>query len=980
MNNQLNLALRLKYDGKAVSIGAARNVNDLNRIPQAINGQIAANQRLGASQSKVMRQQAALGSQLGVIQNGYEQLTGVLGGLATIGTAAMFVRDTGAAQALNTRLQGLTDSAREYNAVQNYLFATADRLNTSYTTLADSYSKILNLQQSGIVNQSEGVQILEGMANAAAKFGASNVQLEQSLFGMTQGMTAGVLRAEELNQVTEPLPGLMQKLDKAAGVAAGGFRQLVNDGRVTSQMFKRYLIKALGEYAGAAEATEGKINASFAEMGNEYQRLIREYEKPVNFAVTNVANAITAGMRELRENKDLVEGLTTTATALAIVLGGQLAGAAAKSTSAFIAKTIATNKAFQADLQLAAANKRAAVTENQRAIQEQAAAKRQLAMASNATLRSKAIHQLAAANQKAALTQANLNAATSTYSLVARKASVAGRALTGVMGLLGGPVGAAVTAGLAIAYFATQGDDASKSSKRLETHLYDLSDAFNSVKNVSAIAQIKSANDQTKNYTANIAEAYKKITRLRSLMDNAGSDRAKYQYKTQIDGIQRYINEQAALRAELMKTASDASNFKANLDALNWQQLAEGTKQAVSALPDNIKQLELSLMGEEARLKASYEKRKAMVEQARENDAGNKAKYNAILQQLSAQYSANVKEIVNKREQTKTRIQNEAEEKRKNDLKAELENRIAQIKGYADREALAAYQNQLAVEDAKQQARIEAKRRSQLGLAANDEVGELKYNADNEIRDLERQQELNASQGFHSQREADEAAHQERLMQIRSRYTGALQSNVMQFANFEKQTQAEKANAIVGLGAQMYKTMGQQSKTAFKAYKAFAITQALINTYQSATSAFAALAPIPIVGPALGAAAAATAVMMGMQQVRQIKSQQPAGIAHGGMDYVPNESTYILQRGERVLSPKQNVEISAMARHYNTGGQGGTSGGVSFSIKNEIIVQGSVNDEQSAQQTGDYIAQRIVATVVGNINENGSIIRAVRAA
>ncbi len=86
-------------------------------------------------------------------------------------------------------------------------------------------------------------------------------------------------------------------------------------------------------------------------------------------------------------------------------------------------------------------------------------------------------------------------------------------------------------------------------------------------------------------------------------------------------------------------------------------------------------------------------------------------------------------------------------------------------------------------------------------------------------------------------------------MQIRSRYTGELQSNVMAFANFEKQTQAEKANAIVG--------------------------------------------------PALGAAAAATAVMMGMQQVRQIKSQQPAGIARGGMDYVPNESTYILQRGER---------------------------------------------------------------------------------
>lgn len=112
---------------------------------------------------------------------------------------------------------------------------------------------------------------------------------------------------------------------------------------------------------------------------------------------------------------------------------------------------------------------------------------------------------------------------------------------------------------------------------------------------------------------------------------------------------------------------------------------------------------------------------------------------------------------------------------------------------------------------------------------------------------------------FYSQRKVDKETHQERLMQIRSRYTSALQSNIMQFANFEKQPQAEKANAIVGLGTQMFKTMGQQSKTAFKAYKAFAITQALINTYQSETRAFAALAPIPFVGPALGATAAALA-------------------------------------------------------------------------------------------------------------------------
>lgn len=37
------------------------------------------------------------------------------------------------------------------------------------------------------------------------------MQLEQSLFGLEQGMGNGVIRAEEFNQITDPMPGLLQK-------------------------------------------------------------------------------------------------------------------------------------------------------------------------------------------------------------------------------------------------------------------------------------------------------------------------------------------------------------------------------------------------------------------------------------------------------------------------------------------------------------------------------------------------------------------------------------------------------------------------------------------------------------------------------------------------------------------------------------------------------------------------------------------------
>ncbi|PAJ72028.1 phage tail protein, partial [Pseudoalteromonas sp. NBT06-2] len=226
----------------------------------------------------------------------------------------------------------------------------------------------------------------------------------------------------------------------------------------------------------------------------------------------------------------------------------------------------------------------------------------------------------------------------------------------------------------------------------------------------------------------------------------------------------------------------------------------------------------------------------------------------------------------------------------------------------------------------------------------------------------------------------DEAAHQARLFQIKNKYAGALQQNVVAFANFEKQTTAEKTQSVINLGATGFKAMAGQSKKAFKAYKAFSIAQAIMNTYQSATGAFTSLAPIPIVGPALGAAAAVAAVAMGLQQVRQIKAQQPAGIAHGGLDYVPNESTYLLQRGERVLSPKQNIEISAAAQRINQGSSNnGTGNSVYLTVTNQIQVQGST-DEQNSERVGNDIGRQIEAYIVSNVNDNGSIIRAIRSA
>ena len=81
---------------------------------------------------------------------------------------------------------------------------------------------------------------------------------------------------------------------------------------------------------------------------------------------------------------------------------------------------------------------------------------------------------------------------------------------------------------------------------------------------------------------------------------------------------------------------------------------------------------------------------------------------------------------------------------------------------------------------------------------------------------------------------------------------------------------------------------GKTNKAAFEVFKAISIAETIINTYKAAQGAYSAMASIPIVGPALGIAAAAAAIAAGMARVSAISSMSPGstgGAPSGGGTY-----------------------------------------------------------------------------------------------
>lgn len=149
--------------------------------------------------------------------------------------------------------------------------------------------------------------------------------------------------------------------------------------------------------------------------------------------------------------------------------------------------------------------------------------------------------------------------------------------------------------------------------------------------------------------------------------------------------------------------------------------------------------------------------------------------------------------------------------------------------------------------------------------------------------------------------------------------------------------------AFANLGKAMLKSVADYVGQWIAAQVTMRVMQAVFATSTAATTAAAAasigaawagpaaLASLASFGSNAGPATAAIASTVAFSKAASIFG----GIAHGGLDYVPRESTYLLDRGERVISPSQNADLT----EFLSGGGSGPSV-VEVYMDGDVIARG----------------------------------------
>lgn len=104
------------------------------------------------------------------------------------------------------------------------------------------------------------------------------------------------------------------------------------------------------------------------------------------------------------------------------------------------------------------------------------------------------------------------------------------------------------------------------------------------------------------------------------------------------------------------------------------------------------------------------------------------------------------------------------------------------------------------------------------------------------------------------------------------------------------------------------------------------IGNAQATSLQAQLAAYASTAAIPIIGPSLAPGAMLAAAAVTEPLVAAVGTSALAGMAHDGIDSVPETGTWLLQQGERVTTAKTSAKLDATLDRVNkqTGDGGGT--------------------------------------------------------
>ena len=217
MNNAMNIVMSSfeklqRTSGKSVDTAALKIAREeLGRMNNAINLVEKNLEEAAAAQDKLNNKANAGG---GIFSGLAGKVGGLVAAYASWQSVMGLLTATDTATGITSRLGLLTDSLAETKALQEQIRASANRTYSSYKDTADMVGKLGIQAGDAFSNNQDILNFAEQINKHLAISGTSGAAAQGAMVQMTQAMSNGVLRGEELNSVMDGMPTVAKTIEK----------------------------------------------------------------------------------------------------------------------------------------------------------------------------------------------------------------------------------------------------------------------------------------------------------------------------------------------------------------------------------------------------------------------------------------------------------------------------------------------------------------------------------------------------------------------------------------------------------------------------------------------------------------------------------------------------------------------------------------------------------------------------------------------
>ena len=235
------------------------------------------------------QEQAERGAQK--VKSAWSGIGGIIKSAVAAFSAKQVIELADSMTTTRARLDLMNDGLQTTAELQDMIMESANRSRASYQTTADAVAKMGIMAGDAFSSNEELIAFSELINKQFTIAGTSAAGIDAAMLQLTQAMSSGVLRGEELNSVFEQAPTIIQTIADYLGVPIGKIREMAAEGQITSTIVKNAML-----------ASADEINAKFASMPMTFSQVWTIAKNVALEAFTPVLTMIGQGAQWIYDN------------------------------------------------------------------------------------------------------------------------------------------------------------------------------------------------------------------------------------------------------------------------------------------------------------------------------------------------------------------------------------------------------------------------------------------------------------------------------------------------------------------------------------------------------------------------------------------------------------------------------------------------------------------------------------------------------